>query len=657
MVLKTACLKFIEEFQEEAGFNPIEKCATIASACNLYWRRELIPEETIAIEPTNGWRGVQVNQSVSALEWLCYEDSKLGHNKIKHVRNGGEQSIHVPGKILKVDGYNPETKTVYEFHGCFYHACVQCFPNQRHRKHNCHPDRSLAEVFEATCKKTQQLRNAGYTVIEKWEHDFEEQKKTDQALIEFLNTFQLVEPLNPRDSFFGGRTNGIRLHCETVADEEIRYVDINSLYPYVNKTKTYPVGHPEILVNPVLLWNSQSDDSSTHQPVPSSFTRSHWRQAHVSPVYAVCNRRIAKPWLERSEVCCHTAEQRCLVGTWCTIELQKAVEKGYQIQKIYEVWHFPQTKTGLFAEYVNKWLKNKTEASGWPKDCTTEEKKAEYVREYLEREGVELEPANIVKNAGRKQVAKLMLNSFWGKFGEKPNKTQTFTVTSPAELYNIIEDQKNNIHDIRICTEDIVEVDVSKAKEEIVTSSKTNIFIASFTKASARLELYNYLDMLQEQVLYFDTDSIIYLWRNGLPQVETGPFLGQMKDETEGEPIQEFVTGGPKNYTYKLQNGKSECKIRGFTQDEQGMALLNFNSTRNHILGAIMSPGNVQEPIAVPVSINMVTNRTTKNICLTPKVKNYRLVFEKKVVNAKDCTSRPYGFCWILHCLEKISSL
>ena len=33
-------------------------------------------------------------------------------------------------------------------------------------------------------------------------------------------------------------------------EKEIHYVDINSLYPYVNKTKTYPVGHPEIWVHP-----------------------------------------------------------------------------------------------------------------------------------------------------------------------------------------------------------------------------------------------------------------------------------------------------------------------------------------------------------------------------------------------------------------------
>lgn len=68
MVLKAACLKFIQEFRDEAGFNLMEECATIASACNLYWRRELIPKEPIAIEPLNGWRGNKLNQSKVALE-------------------------------------------------------------------------------------------------------------------------------------------------------------------------------------------------------------------------------------------------------------------------------------------------------------------------------------------------------------------------------------------------------------------------------------------------------------------------------------------------------------------------------------------------------------------------------------------------------------
>ena len=49
-----------------------------------------------------------------------------------------------------------------------------------------------------------------------------------------------------------------------------------------------------------------------------------------------------------------------------------------------------------------------------------------------------------------------------------------------------------------------------------------------------------------------------------------------MKDETAGVPINEFVSGGPKNYSYMFQTGDTECKVRGFTLDEQGRALLNY---------------------------------------------------------------------------------
>lgn len=157
-------------------------------------------------------------------------------------------------------------------------------------------------------------------------------------------------------------------------------------------------------------------------------------------------------------------------------------------------------------------------------------------------------------------------------------------------LYPYVNKTKTYIHDIRICTEDIVELSVSKVEEEIIPGSITNIFIASFMTSWASLELYKYLEQLKKQVLYFNTDSIMYFWREGLPGVETGPFLGQMKDETAGVPIYEFVTGGPKNYSYKLQNGDTESKVRGFTLDEQASELLNFESMKRHILAEIYHP-------------------------------------------------------------------
>ena len=72
-----------------------------------------------------------------------------------------------PAESLFVGGYGTQTKTVYEFNGCFFHGCPKCFPRQRHKKHNCHSDRTISKVYEATCRKTNHLRQAGHKVIEK----------------------------------------------------------------------------------------------------------------------------------------------------------------------------------------------------------------------------------------------------------------------------------------------------------------------------------------------------------------------------------------------------------------------------------------------------------------------------------------------------------
>ena len=99
-----------------------------------------------------------------------------------------------------------------------------------------------------------------------------------------------------------------------------------------------------------------------------------------------------------------------LRGTWCTPEIQKAVEKGCELVKIHEAFHFtPENRRkGLFAEYVNTWLKLKQGSAGWPLDCDTEEKKAEYIRNYKEHEGIRLE--NVADNPGRKAITKMLLN-------------------------------------------------------------------------------------------------------------------------------------------------------------------------------------------------------------------------------------------------------
>ena len=60
--------------------------------------------------------------------------------------------------------------------------------------------------------------------------------------------YELVDKLNPRDSVKGGRTEVFRMYCcvDDPKSEVIRYLDVNSLYPYVMGEIEFPIGHPKI---------------------------------------------------------------------------------------------------------------------------------------------------------------------------------------------------------------------------------------------------------------------------------------------------------------------------------------------------------------------------------------------------------------------------
>lgn len=57
LLLKAGCQAFQRQFEDQASFNPMARCMTIASACHLYWRMHHLPPDLIAVEPLRGWRG------------------------------------------------------------------------------------------------------------------------------------------------------------------------------------------------------------------------------------------------------------------------------------------------------------------------------------------------------------------------------------------------------------------------------------------------------------------------------------------------------------------------------------------------------------------------------------------------------------------------
>lgn len=83
------------------------------------------------------------------------------------------------------------------------------------------------------------------------------------------------------------------------------------------------------------------------------------------------------------------------------------------------MWHFEEYEQydqltnpdgGLFAAYINEFLRIKQEADGWPPGTDTEEKKQAFLDEWKRREGLELRPEKMIKNSGLRALAKLMLN-------------------------------------------------------------------------------------------------------------------------------------------------------------------------------------------------------------------------------------------------------
>lgn len=70
----------------------------------------------------------------------------------------------------------------------------------------------------------------------------------------------------------------------------------------------------------------------------------------------------------------------------------------------------------------------------------------------------------------------------------------------------------------------------STRAEAQILLNHVNVVIAEYTTAGTRLELYTYLESLGDRILYFDTDSIVYIERPGDPSPPTENFLGDMTD-------------------------------------------------------------------------------------------------------------------------------
>ena len=120
-LLSEGCLEFSRLNREgsklhvyDKGIDPIENNITCSSFCNTLYRRNFMPENSIAWIPTKGFNPRE-NCSRKAIQWLKLI-SETENIEIQHAKNFGEFKVGP----YKVDGICFATKQIFEFLGCLW---------------------------------------------------------------------------------------------------------------------------------------------------------------------------------------------------------------------------------------------------------------------------------------------------------------------------------------------------------------------------------------------------------------------------------------------------------------------------------------------------------------------------------------------------------
>jgi len=250
---------------------------------------------------------------------------------IMHASNGLEFRLPELSRY-SVDGYCAETKTVYEFLGCFWHGC-KCQPMREHMTLN---EDTLAERYAKTMARIGQITATGYTVRVMWECKFDAEKIVERKPKLLTHPIVRHSPLHIRYSLFGGRTEALRLHQKITENEEkIQYCDVMSLHPYICKYFKFLIGHPAVHAGDTckdIRAFLQMEGMKKCTIVPSTDLYHPVIPFRCKKKLLFCLCRTCASEQNVRGPCLHLSDaERAISGTWFLDEVRMAVSKGYRI--------------------------------------------------------------------------------------------------------------------------------------------------------------------------------------------------------------------------------------------------------------------------------------------------------------------------------------
>lgn len=426
--------------------------------------------------------------------------------------------------------------------------------------------------------------------------------------------------------FFGGRTEVFKLF-QSWTEDQIKegifgkYVDIQSLYPAVQFYDELPCGVPKWDNEPI--YNNIIDYLDTHYGYIECDIECP-QDLHIPLLAEKKNNKLMFDLVDKNQ------------KVYSSIELLRAVEIGYKITKIYKSLTFEKSNN-MFKEYMKTFLKIKTQCAGYKKDDIDD-----YIKRYYDSCGVLLEKEKIIANSGMKLLAKILLNSLWGKFGQNDELPTTMYIKNDAWFKLLNRHIKNEVelkNEILI-DDDTLYVSYIEKVENKTCLVSTNLALAGMTTANARLRLYKELYKLSDRVIYCDTDSIIYEYRKNEYNVTESDCLGEFELEKDGN-IKEIYALAPKTYGYKTLTGEQHYKCKGITLNYGNQQIFTYDKLKELIIG---DTDGIHKKI-VTKSNDFIKDNKTGNIYTkmdVDKDTNYNKKAFKRNFNDDDGTSSPF---------------
>ena len=319
-LLAKGILKFRRIILENTNLEPFFNSSTIAGLSHFIFRQIFMKENSIGCIPHTGYNPKE-KTSFKAKCWLRWLETK---DKIKIISS--ENNFEKQIGPYKLDGYNISElneEIGYEFHGCLFHGCPDCYSKSTF---NTVLQQYMYQINDTHNERIAFLRK-NIKLVEIWECKWDALVKNNIEIQLFIKNLKFKPPLEPRDALFGGRTNAFKLYHKCKVDEKGKYIDINSLYPSVNKYDETPIGHPEIITNNfkdvreyfgLILCEVLPPKDLFFPILPAKINN--------KLIFTLCY-TCAKNNLDSCE---HEDEERKFLGTFCTPEINLALEYKYK---------------------------------------------------------------------------------------------------------------------------------------------------------------------------------------------------------------------------------------------------------------------------------------------------------------------------------------